>query len=75
MQGRIQDFPLGGVDPFGGGGGVDLRCGCISVKMNVKMKELGPIGGRAGSRIFCRGGAWTHLGGGGGLASNVSTFQ
>ena len=32
----------GGVHPLGG---VDLRCGCFSVKMYVKMKELGPIGG------------------------------
>ena len=27
------------------GGGVDLRRGHFSVKMYVKMKELGPIGG------------------------------
>ena len=32
----------GGVDPLGG---VDPQCGCFSVKMYVKMKELGPIGG------------------------------
>ena len=31
--------------PVGGGGGVDLRCGCFSVKMYVKTKELGPVGG------------------------------
>ena len=27
------------------GGGVDLQRGCFSVKMYVKMKELGPMGG------------------------------
>ena len=32
---------------LGGGGGVDLRRGHVLVKMYVKMKELGPIGGRA----------------------------
>ena len=30
-----------------GVGGVDLRQGCFSAKMYVKMKELGPVGGRA----------------------------
>ena len=35
-------FPIGGVDPLGG---VDPRCGHFSVKMCVKTKELGPIGG------------------------------
>ena len=37
-QWRIQDFPWGG-------GGVHLRHGHFSVKMYVKTKELGPIGG------------------------------
>ena len=32
----------GGVDPLGG---VDPRCGHFSVKMYMKMKELGPVGG------------------------------
>ena len=36
----------GGVDPLAGGGGVDLRHGCILVKMYAKTKELGSIGGR-----------------------------
>ena len=37
-------FPVGGVvHPLGGG--VDLRCGFFSVKMDAKTKELGPIGG------------------------------
>ena len=42
-------FPVGG----GGGGGVDplrgvdLRRGCFLAKMCVKMKEFGPVGGRA----------------------------
>ena len=37
-------FPVGGgVDPLGGG--VDLRRGCFSAKMYVKMKEFGPVGG------------------------------
>ena len=38
-------FPVGGRAPVRGG--VDLRCGHFSVKMYVKTKELGPIGGRA----------------------------
>ena len=38
-------FPVGGRAPVRGG--VDLRHGHFSVKMYVKMKELGPIGGRA----------------------------
>ena len=36
----------GGVDPLGG---VDLQCGHFSPKMDAKMKELGPIGGRVQS--------------------------
>ena len=36
--------PVGG---GGGGGGVDLQRGHFLTKMYVKMKELGPIGGRA----------------------------
>ena len=49
-QGRIQDFPWGGggVDPFWGGFG--LQCGHFSVKMYAKIKELGPVGGRAPAR-------------------------
>ena len=35
----------GGVHALGGG--VDLRRGHFSVKMYVKTKELGPMGGRA----------------------------
>ena len=35
---------MGGVHPLGRGG-VDLRHGHFSVKMYVKTKELGPIGG------------------------------
>ena len=38
-------FPVGGHAPIRGG--VDLRHGHFSVKMYVKTKELGPIGGRA----------------------------
>ena len=38
-------FPIGGRAPVRGG--MDLRCGHFSVKMYAKMKELGPIGGRA----------------------------
>ena len=38
----------GGVDPFWVGFG--LRRGHFSVKMDVKMKELGPVGGRALAR-------------------------
>ena len=36
-------FPVGG----GGGGGANLRRRRFSVKMYAKMKELGPVGGRA----------------------------
>ena len=35
-------FPVGGRGPVRGG--VDLRHGCLLVKMNAKTKELGPIG-------------------------------
>ena len=38
-------FPVGGRAPVTGG--MDLRRGHFLVKMYVKMKELGPIGGRA----------------------------
>ena len=31
----------------GPNGGVDLQCGCFLVKMFAKMKELGPVEGRA----------------------------
>ena len=41
-------FRRGGVDPFWGGFG--LQRGHFSVKMYAKMKELGPVGGRAGAR-------------------------
>ena len=45
-QWRMQDFPFGGADPLGEGGGVaDLPCGRFSVKMYAKMKELGPVWG------------------------------
>ena len=36
-------FPIGDVDPLGGG--VDLRHGRFLAKMYAKTKELGPIGG------------------------------
>ena len=36
-------FPIGGHAPIRGGG--DLQRGHFSVKMYVKMKELGPMGG------------------------------
>ena len=42
-------FPVGGVDPLGG---VDLRRGHFSVKMYVKTKELGPIGGGVRQKIL-----------------------
>ena len=45
-------FSVGGVDPFKGG--VDLRHGHFSVKMHVKTKELGPVGGRAPQNFVCR---------------------
>ena len=45
----------GTVDPFwGGGGGVYLRCWCFSVKMYVKTKELGPVGGGAPEKLVYR---------------------
>ena len=37
-------FPIGGACTRWGG--MDLRCGHFLVKMYVKTKELGPIGGR-----------------------------
>ena len=40
-------FPIGGGGVHPLGEGVDLRHGHFSVKMYVKMKELGPIGGGA----------------------------
>ena len=36
-------FPVGGRAPIRGG--VDLQCGHFLVKMYVKTKELGPMGG------------------------------
>ena len=36
-------FPVGGVDPFWRG--MDFCQRCFSVKMYVKTKELGPVGG------------------------------
>ena len=45
LPGVDPGFPVGGVNPFWGGGGVDLRRGHFSVKMYVKTKELGPVGG------------------------------
>ena len=42
-------FHRGGVDPFWGGG-FGLQRGHYSVKMYAKMKELGPVGGRAPAR-------------------------
>ena len=38
-------FPVGRHGPIRGD--VDLRCGHFSAKMYAKMKEMGPIGGRA----------------------------
>ena len=38
------------MDPFWGGGGFGLQHGHFSVKMYAKMKELGPVGGRAPAR-------------------------
>ena len=47
LQGRIQDFPLGGRRAVGGG--ANLRHGHFLAKMYAKTKELDPIGGaRAG---------------------------
>ena len=44
IHGQIQDFPWGGAwTHFGGGFG--LQRGHFSVKMYVKTKELGPVGG------------------------------
>ena len=39
--------PVGGsVHPLGGGG-IHLQRGCFLVRMHVKTKELGPVGGHA----------------------------
>ena len=43
IQWRIQDFPLGGAEPLGGG--ADLQHGCFLVKTYAKTKELDPVGG------------------------------
>ena len=48
-QGRIQDF-CGGRGPVLGGMG--LKCGRFSVKMFVKTKELGPMGGVCRKILF-----------------------
>ena len=48
MSGPDPGFSVGGVDPFWRGFG--LQRGHFSVKMYVKMKELGPVGGRAPAR-------------------------
>ena len=45
-------FPAGDRGPVFDG--VHLRRGCFSVKMGVKMKELGPVGGRAPENFVCR---------------------
>ena len=44
IQGRIQDFPLGGA-PTLVGGGANLQHRRFSVKTYVKTKEFGPVGG------------------------------
>ena len=43
LQWWIQHFPLRGCQAVGGGG-TDLRCRHFSVKTDVKMKELDPVG-------------------------------
>ena len=48
-----QGFPVGGREPIRGGG-MDLRHRHFLVKMFVKVKELGPIGGRAPEIFVCR---------------------
>ena len=46
-------FPVGGVSTRFGA--MDHRCGCFLVKIYVKMKELGPVGGgRAPQNFVCR---------------------
>ena len=47
-QWQIQDFPLGGHQPVGGGG-ANLRRVHFLAKMYVKTKEIDPVGGA------CRG--------------------
>ena len=54
-QWRIQDFPLGGRRPVGGGGGTNLQCVHFSVKMYAKTKEIDPVGVGGGTR---RGAPW-----------------
>ena len=44
-QWRIQDFPLGGAEPLGGG--TDLQRRCFLAKTNMKTKELDPVVGGA----------------------------
>ena len=53
MAGVDPGFPMGGMDPFWGG--IGLLCGCFSVKMDAKTKELGPIGkGVVPENFVCR---------------------
>ena len=53
FAGSDPGFPVGGdVDPFRGD--MDLCNGHFSVKMCVKTKELGPVGGRAPENFVCR---------------------
>ena len=49
-QWQIQDFPLGGAELLGGGGGADLRRRHFLAKTYVKTKELDPFGGRTPGR-------------------------
>ena len=46
-SGKIPHIFSGGSKNFPWGGGVDLRRGHFSPKMYVKMKKMGPVGGRA----------------------------
>ena len=48
--------------PVGRGPVLGLRCGVFSVKMYVKTKELGPIGGRTLENFVCRFANGRHKG-------------
>ena len=63
MQGILRLCISGGSRNSHGGhgpiGGVDPRRGCFLVKMFAKMKELGPIGGRA--NVYTSNRLFTHF--------------
>ena len=52
LPGADPGFPVGGLDPFWGGGGMDLQHGHFLVKIYVKTKEWVPWGGGLRRKIL-----------------------